>query len=143
MKQQLIKSLALVVLLALGLSLNAIAKTSKEITVKTSICCPDGKAKIEKGLKKLSGIESVKANVEAKNVLVKYDADKTNPDDIRKSIVKLGYDADDLKANKKDCNDKNCSKTKSGCKASCDKSKTGCCSSTKDAQHKCNHQKSE
>ena len=77
------------------------AKDMKEIKIKTSSECEMCKATIEKAVKKLSGIEKVNLIVETKIAEVKYDAEETNPDKIRKAINLAGYDADDTKADPK------------------------------------------
>jgi copper chaperone CopZ len=77
------------------------AKEIKEIKVKTSAQCETCKPTIEKAIKKLSGIVSAKLNLKTKDAEVKYDADETTPEKIKKAISLAGYDADELKADAK------------------------------------------
>ena len=116
-----------ILLLALGIlfsnGLIAQDKNEKEIKIKTSIHCSNCKAKVEDCLKDSEGINQYTVNLEDKTVTVKYNPDKTNPDQIRQAIAKSGYDADDVKAAKSGCTEsKKCSKDKS-CKKTCDKKK--------------------
>ena len=101
-----------------------------EIKIKTSAICEDCKPKVEKTLLKMKGVQEAALSVNDKVVTVKYDAKKTNPDKIRKSIAKLGYDADNVKGGaKKCCPTGKDAKAKSCCPG--DKSKEGCPSDKK------------
>jgi periplasmic mercuric ion binding protein len=46
------------------------------------------------------GIRDVSLDVDTKIATIKYSTTKTTPDEIRKAISKLGYDADDVPADK-------------------------------------------
>jgi periplasmic mercuric ion binding protein len=93
----------------LGLTLMAATSLSQEvpdslkkvIEIKTSSQCDECKARIEKGLSKEDGIISSELTVENKIAKVVYNSSVTDPDQIRKAISKIGYDADDVPANKK------------------------------------------
>jgi periplasmic mercuric ion binding protein len=78
------------------------AQPQKEeiIKIKTSAVCGSCKDRIEKGLKSEKGINSVSLDVETKIVTVKFDGTKTDPDKIRDKISKLGYNADNVLADK-------------------------------------------
>lgn len=99
------------------LSLSLQAADSKMVNIKTNACSEECKAKLEKGLKDVDGVLQSNLNLDDQVVAVQYDPAKTNPDQIRKSISKIGYSADDVKAAKadKDCEKKCGSKKKSGC----------------------------
>jgi periplasmic mercuric ion binding protein len=71
-----------------------------EIKIKTSAVCGMCKDRIEQGLAFEKGIKDVNLDVETKIVTIKYIPSKTTPDEIRKKISKLGYDADDVPADK-------------------------------------------
>ena len=75
--------------------------TIVEVTIKTSAECGMCKDRIEKAVNDLSGIKYSNLDVDSKILTVKYDSDETNPDKIRKAVSLVGYDADDIKANKK------------------------------------------
>ena len=72
-----------------------------EIKIKTSAVCGMCKDRIEQGLAFEKGIKDVILDVETKICTVKYNPSKTTPEDIRKAISKLGYDADDVLADEK------------------------------------------
>lgn len=77
------------------------AKDIKEIKIKTSAQCGMCKEAIEKAVNKLDGIEKANLNLETKEAEVKYDAEKSSPEKIRKAISLAGYDADDIAADPK------------------------------------------
>ncbi len=98
------KTIAIAVLLAtLGLSnlLNAQEKKLEKIQIKSSPQCSMCKESIEKALAFEKGVKTSRVDVTTKIITVEYQADKTNPDKIRKAISKTGYDADTLKADAK------------------------------------------
>lgn len=74
-------------------------KETKTIEIKTSTVCDMCKDKIERELVFEAGIKSVKVDLKALTVTVKFRIDKTNPEAIRKAIAKLGYWADEVPAN--------------------------------------------
>jgi copper chaperone CopZ len=85
-------------LLLLAAPLFAMAQTAEsgDITIKTSVVCDMCKDTIEKNLAFATGIKSVRVDVEKKEVHVKYNPKKTTAMDIKKSILALGYSADEL-----------------------------------------------
>jgi periplasmic mercuric ion binding protein len=85
-----------------GLTAGCKAQPKKEetIKIKTSAVCGQCKDRIENGLAYEKGIKDVSLDVETKIVTVKFTPGKTNPDAIRTSISKLGYDADNVLADK-------------------------------------------
>lgn len=104
----------------------------EEVVILTSAKCDMCKDKIEQALKESKGVKDVNLNVESKEVLVAYNAKKTNPEKIRQVIASTGYDADKVKADSKafeslpGCckEEKKAAKTeKKGC---CSEGKTGC-----------------
>jgi periplasmic mercuric ion binding protein len=70
------------------------------IKIKTSAVCVQCKDRIEQGMAYAKGIRDVTLDVDSKIATVKYSTSKTSPDEIRKGIAKLGYDADDIPADK-------------------------------------------
>jgi copper chaperone CopZ len=72
-----------------------------EIKIKTSAVCGMCKDRIEQGLAFEKGIKDVSLDVDTKIATVKYNPGKTNPDEIRNLISKLGYDADSIPADQK------------------------------------------
>lgn len=106
------------------LSLAMQAADSKMVNITTNACSEECKAKLEKGLKDVDGIMKSSLNLDDKVVSVQYDPAKTDPNQIKKSIAKMGYNADDVKPSKAD----DCT-TKCGSKKTVKSS--GCCSKKK------------
>jgi periplasmic mercuric ion binding protein len=92
----------IIFILLFSFTASVFAQPQKEETVKikTSAVCGSCKDRIEKGLKSEKGINSVSLDVETKIVTVKFDGTKTDPDKIRDKISKLGYNADNILADK-------------------------------------------
>ncbi|MFP4529514.1 MAG: heavy-metal-associated domain-containing protein [Candidatus Kapaibacterium sp.] len=85
--------------------MSAIDLTAKDhtstIKIKTSAQCGMCEKTIEGGLEDQKGVIKSELDADSKMVTVTYDDSKTNEDNIRKDIAEMGYDADDVKANKK------------------------------------------
>jgi mercuric ion binding protein len=73
----------------------------KEVTFKSSINCDMCKEKIEKDLVLTKGVKKVVVNVDKKEIKVTYNAEKTTEAKIKTAISKIGYDANDVIADKK------------------------------------------
>jgi copper chaperone CopZ len=94
------------IILALGLfSITAVAQEKKEkskkietIEIQTSAICGMCEERIENDLAYAKGVKYVELDDKTKIVTVEYKTSKTNPDEIRKAISKIGYDADDVEA---------------------------------------------
>jgi len=91
----------LVLLLTLLLTGFAYAQKTAEMTIKTSVVCGMCKTKIEKELVFEKGVKEVKVDVEKKTVWVKYRSDKSSPEKVKAALSKIGYRADDIKADPK------------------------------------------
>lgn len=76
-------------------------KKVETIKIKTSAVCGMCKDRLEGGLAFEKGIKDVVLDVETKELTIKYNTKSTTPDEIRKKVSKLGYDADDVPADKK------------------------------------------
>lgn len=79
-------------------------KTVETVTVKTAIYCDHCKVcetcgpKFEKTLLKEKGIQMVTLDEAAMTIKIVYNTKKTNLSTIKEAISKLGYDADDIRA---------------------------------------------
>ena len=76
------------------------AKKIETIKIKTSAMCTQCKDRIEQGMAYEKGVKDVVLDVETKIATIKYNMKTTTPDELRKKISKLGYDADEVPANK-------------------------------------------
>lgn len=74
------------------------AQKTKEIQIKTSAQCEMCKDRIEKALSYENGVVSSNLDLKTKIVTVVYNPKKISPDRLRLAISKVGYQADDLKA---------------------------------------------
>ena len=101
-----LKNLLLILALAL-FSASASAqkqKTVETVIIKTAIYCDHCKAcetcgpKFEKVLLREKGVQMVTLDEKAMTIKVVYNTKKTNLQTIRTAISKLGYDADNVKA---------------------------------------------
>ena len=96
------KTTILSIFTALFLGMNvAIADGDKEIKIKTSAICEMCKARIERNLGLSKGVKESNLDLSNKVVTVKYNPSKTTPEAIKATIVKTGYDADEVTANQK------------------------------------------
>jgi periplasmic mercuric ion binding protein len=84
------------VMMVFYISLSAKAK-AEVVTIQTSAVCESCKARIEKALKSTDGIMEANLNLDNKKIKVKYNPEKTSPDQIRAVIANTGYDADNVK----------------------------------------------
>jgi periplasmic mercuric ion binding protein len=84
------------------MSLNASGqdKKTETVTIRTSAVCDMCKDRIEQGLAYEKGVKKAELDVKTKIVTITYNPAKTNPDELRKAISKLGYDADNVAADK-------------------------------------------
>ncbi len=96
------KKPAIIIVLVL-LSTIGFSQTKKDSTllVKTSAVCDMCKQRIEQGMAFEKGIKDIVLDTATKVATVRYAIARTNPDNIRKAISKLGYDADGLPADPK------------------------------------------
>mgnify|MGYP000144413140 CR=1 FL=1 len=76
-------------------------KSKETIVIKTSTECNMCKERVEKEMAYTKGIISSSLDVDKAELTVVYKSHKTTPEKIRKAISEIGYDADNIKANKK------------------------------------------
>jgi copper chaperone CopZ len=69
------------------------------VAIKTSAVCGQCKDRIEGCLAFEKGVKSSTLDVETKIATVVYNPAKTSPEQLRKTLSKLGYDADSIPAN--------------------------------------------
>ncbi|USK61868.1 heavy metal translocating P-type ATPase [Peribacillus asahii] len=68
---------------------NHVKETSMQITGMTCAACA---TRIEKGLKKMEGVEEASVNLALEKSVIKYDPEKVSSQDFEKKIQDLGYD---------------------------------------------------
>lgn len=78
--------------------------TTQTVVIKTNIYCSHfmqcggGAPRVQTGLSAVAGVSAVVIDDKAMTITVTYNSQKTNPDAIRLAISKMGFDADDVKA---------------------------------------------
>jgi mercuric ion binding protein len=92
------KTIAFLLLVLFAFNGNAQSKKNQVIQIKTSAECDECKKKIESNLIYEKGVKFCKLNVETKMLSVTYNPEKTNSEKIKLAVSKLGYDADEIKA---------------------------------------------
>ena len=98
-------TLMLAVLLVAGTATAALAQDKKqkkqadlkEVTFVTTIDCKNCVKKVEANLPYEKGIKDMKVNLDDRTVWIKYDATKTDKEKLAAAIVKLGYEAEEVK----------------------------------------------
>lgn len=100
MKSLTLKSLFVAVLSLFVLTANARVQPRKaEIVIKSTVECALCKKNVETNLGKVKGVRKVTADFNKKEITVVYNPRRISPEELRKKISEMGYDADDVKAN--------------------------------------------
>ena len=97
------------IILAISLIINGLAFSQKqetqptiaEVKIKTTAICTQCKQRIERDLAFEKGVVSSNLDVKTKIVTVIYKSKKTDVEKIKTAISKIGYGADDIKADEK------------------------------------------
>ncbi len=95
------KALKLTFIFSLLCTLGAFAqaKAVKKVVLSTpTVQCGMCKDKIEKGLAKIDGVNTVKVDYKKKTTTVSYITDRTDEEALKTHIANLGYDAGDVLA---------------------------------------------
>lgn len=77
------------------------ASNLETVEINTTAQCGMCKETIEKAMAYERGIKEFNLDVDSKVLTVTYNPKKTNPDKIRQAVAKVGYDADDVKADER------------------------------------------
>jgi len=99
-KMKILSSVMLCVIILASATTFGQDKKTETIKIKTSAVCDMCKDRIEQGMAFEKGVKNVVLDVETKIVSITYVPSKTTPDDLRKALSKLGYDADNVAADK-------------------------------------------
>lgn len=91
--------LALVSLITLGVSAQKTAsKNEQTVTIQTNGVCQKCADKFKENVPYFKGVKSYTYDMKTAKLTINYDAKKTNPDQLRTQVSKLGYNADNVKA---------------------------------------------
>ena len=93
----------LLTLLMLAATLSVSAKDLKTLVVTTlpQMHCDNCEKKIKGNLRFEKGIKNIETDVKAQRVTITYDADKTTPANIIRSFQRFGYQAPEVRQDKK------------------------------------------
>lgn len=109
---------SIVLFFALFVAVGAFAGNEKA-TIKTSAQCEMCKETLEASIGKLPGVLKVNLDIDTKELMVKYDADKISLEEIKTEVTFTGYWADEMAPDK----------TAYDALPSCCKPKKSCCAS--------------
>lgn len=87
-----------VTLLAVNADATTLLNEDKVIKIKTSAKCGMCKKKLEREVTLSKGVKEAKLDLKDKVLSVRYSEGKTNENNIRKTVSKIGYDADNIPA---------------------------------------------
>ena len=93
--------LALVSLITLGVSAQQSKTASKgeqTVTIQTNGVCQKCADKFKENVPYFKGVKSYSYDMKTAKLTINYDAKRTNPDQLRQEVSKLGYNADNVKA---------------------------------------------
>ena len=93
--------LALVSLITLGVSAQQSKSASKKdqtVTIQTNGVCQKCADKFKENVPYFKGVKDYTYDMKTAKLTITYDASRTNPDQLRQQISKLGYNADNVKA---------------------------------------------
>ena len=93
--------LALVSLITLGVSAQQSKTASKgeqTVTIQTNGVCQKCADKFKENVPYFKGVKSYTYDTKTAKLTINYDAKRTNPDQLRQEVSKLGYNADNVKA---------------------------------------------
>lgn len=93
------KVVLIIMLCLVSLSLSTYAQDKKEkkndkkeVTFDVSMTCDNCKKRIEKNIAFEKGVSDMKVDLPGKTVMIVYQANKTNQENLQKAIEKLGYE---------------------------------------------------
>lgn len=80
-----------------ALAANVAAVGAKDIktvvfTTQPQMHCQNCENRIRNGVRFVKGVKKIETNVEQQTVTIKYDADKTTTENIKKGFQKIGYE---------------------------------------------------
>lgn len=81
-------------------NISAQTTTISEVKITTSAQCDMCKKRIEDGLYSQKGVIEANLNIETKIITIKFRSNKTTATDLKNYISSLGYNADEVPANK-------------------------------------------
>jgi copper chaperone CopZ len=90
--------LALAAIITLGANAQKASKGEQTVTIQTNGVCQKCADKFKENVPYFKGVKSYEYDMKTAKLTINYDSKKTSPDQLRQQISKLGYNADDVKA---------------------------------------------
>ena len=90
--------LAIAAILTLGANAQQVSKGEQTVTIQTNGVCQKCADKFKENVPYFKGVKSYSYDMKTAKLTINYDAKKTNPDQLRTEVSKLGYNADNVKA---------------------------------------------
>ena len=124
------KILVLAIVAIFSLSAFAQKASTETVVIQTNGVCQKCADRFNENVPYFKGVKTYSYDMKTAKLTINYDAQKTNPDQLRKEISKLGFNADNVKAD---------ASARANLPACCRGEKS--CGSNEQAEaHKCNHQ---
>jgi len=82
-------------------NIQTIEKKIDTVEIKTSAVCNMCKERLEHNMAFEKGVKSVELDNDTKVLIITYKTNKTNEEELKKAVTKIGYDADELMADQK------------------------------------------
>lgn len=95
------KAILFSILFVFSLTASFAQSGDKVVKIKTSAICDMCKERLERNLGLAKGVKESNLNLDDKVMTVKYNPKKTDLASIKETIVKTGYDADEVVADQK------------------------------------------
>jgi copper chaperone CopZ len=92
------KTMLFILAICLGQVVFSQQAKKQTIVIQTSAQCDDCKERIEGALNYTKGVKFADLDLETKKVSVQYKTKKIDAQEIKNIIAKIGYDADEVKA---------------------------------------------
>jgi copper chaperone CopZ len=90
--------LALAAIITLGANAQKASKKEQTVTIQTNGVCQKCADKFKVNVPYFKGVKDYSYDMKTAKLTITYDASRTNPDQLRQQISKLGYNADNVKA---------------------------------------------
>lgn len=90
--------LALAAIISLGANAQQASKGEQTVTIQTNGVCQKCADKFKENVPYFKGVKSYTYDMKTAKLTINYDVKKTNPDQLRKEVSMLGYNADNVKA---------------------------------------------
>lgn len=90
--------LALAAIITLGANAQKASKKEQTVTIQTNGVCQKCADKFKENVPYFKGVKDYSYDMKTAKLTITYDASRTNPDQLRQQISKLGYNADNVKA---------------------------------------------